>query len=336
MAKPRLYLFHGNDTRTSSLELQRWLEVFTAKYGETTQYMLHADELSHDELLQKLRQVLETQSLFPEPKFIVLKRLTTSATPAKVKEVLAIVGGQLSGFNELVTLVFWEDRLVGSAHPLNVWFEEHVAKKQAEVKVSRVPQGNALVASVIKRSGSILDDQAIRWLEQYAKTLEREQRIEGKLRATEDIASDRRVWTLQSLVESASLIAAAGTVRREQLEKVAGVVAEAVSPFEIINAVQSHNWQRAQLLTRQWEKEDEAAYFGLVALLRNHFRREGSRQSGYALELLAEIEILSKNVSLRQAWLLDVFFERCRVFQGEHVPLMSAKRLWLSHVQRVE
>lgn len=336
MAKPRLYLFHGNDSRASGAELRRWVAVFLQKYGNATQYILHADEMPFDELAQRLSQALQTQSLFPEPRFIVVKRLTNAHTPARVKEALQIVGSQLAGLTDGVTLVVWEDRLVPANHSLITWFNEHALKKQAEVKAYRVGTGRNLVDGLKADTSRQIDPLALSWLEQHARRLEREQRIQGKLRAGDEIASDWRVWILENILETASLLSSDRIIKKEHVEKAAGVVTESVSPFEVINAVQANDWARARRLLVNWDQTDEGSYFGLTALLRNHFRRQSGELSKYALELLAEIEIISKNVGLKQAWLLDLLLLRCQMFSGEHASLVNARRLWLSHVQRVE
>jgi DNA polymerase III delta subunit len=333
MPKPRLYLFHGNDSHASRADLKRWLQAFVTKYGETTQYILHADEYSLEELQQKLSQALATVSLFPEPKFIVVKRLTTTHTAARVKDVLKLVGSHLPALTDHVTLVFWEDKLVSTTHGMMIWFTEHVNASRAEVKAYKVVPGRSFVTSLLKEANVTFTDDARYWLDQHIVRLEREQRIESKIRSTEELVSDRRAWVMRSLIETAKLLAGDAPIDQVHLEQAAGVVQDPVSPFEIVNALQAGKWEQARRLAKRWEQTDEGAYFGLIALLRNHFKK---MQAAYPLELLAEIEIMSKNVSARQAWLLDIFFTRCQFSATERKPLISPKRLWLSHVQRVD
>ncbi|HSI20114.1 MAG TPA: hypothetical protein VLA04_00105 [Verrucomicrobiae bacterium] len=340
MAKPRLYLFYGNDNRRSQREMQRWVGVFLQKYGETTQYILHADELPHEELLKQLRQALETQSLFASPQLVVVKRLTSGATAARVKEVVSILSRQLSTLSDTVTVVFWEDRHLPPSNALLTWFAEHEEKKQAEVKVFTAGSDRSLVQQALREAGVEAQPEAVRWLERHLMQVERQQRIEGKIRTGDSVLHDHRTWVVQQVVDSAVLLMQGNILSLPDIERAAGMVLDSVSPFEIINAVQAGKWMEARRLARRWEKDDEGAYFGLVALLRNHFKREvgGPRAhfAHYALELLAEIEIMSKNVTLRQAWLLELFCARCSTFNGAHKPLIAPRRLWLSHIQRVD
>lgn len=336
MAKPRLYLFHGNDSRTSGNELRRWLQAFATKYCTTTQYVLHADELEYELLHQQLQQALQTQSLFSEPRFILVKRLSSSHPAAKVKQALQMVGGELKALDDQVTVVFWEERLIPTNHGLHSWFADHAERKQAEIKSYRVASGRALVNTLQDGFEGQIDQAALEWLDNHARRLERSQRIEAKLRAGDEIASDWRIWVLQNLLHSATLLADDGAVTVAQLEQAAGVVVEPVSPFEVVNAVEAGEWQRARKLIRGWDQGDEGAYFGLVALFRRALQRNGNDRSQQALKLLAEIEVISKNVTLRQAWLIDLFLSRCQQYRGSYEPLMAPRRLWLSHVQRVE
>jgi hypothetical protein len=337
MAKARLYLFHGNDSRASSAELKRWLDLFIAKYGNATQYVLQADELSFEEIIQRFQQALETQSLFPEPRFVVVKRLSNTLQAARLREVMKVLGSKLGSLDDQVTVAFWEDKLLPTTHVMHAWFLEHTDKKQAEVKTHRVAQGRALVDGIVAKGKGEFTPGAQQWLEKHARRLEREQRITVKLRTGDEIASDWRVWVLANVVDSATLLAGSEPVTEEHLEKAAGVAHEAISPFEIVNAVQDGNWKQARKLVREWDQGDEGAYFGLVALLRNAFKRSGNQaRASYALQLLGEIEILSKNVTVKQSWLLELFLTRCELFKRDEVALIDPRRAWLSHVQRVE
>lgn len=340
--RPRLYLFHGNDSHASSRELRRWTEHFRSKHGDVTLEGIQADAVKPEELFTQLRQAVETLGLFATPRLVVMKRV--SALPAaKVKELLTYLGGQLATLPEQLTLVFWDDSLLSANHPLRTWFVEREAAGQGTVKQFRVIAGRQLIDTLVAQSGTAASLEAKQWLYRYLQRLEKEQRLLGKVRASEELTRDLRVWAAQNLLTAASLLVPEGKqLTPAELERVEGAVSDPVSPFEIINAVSAHRWERARVLTHQWEREDEGAYFGLVSLLRNHFLRVVGGPQGalgqYALELLAEVEVISKNISLRQAWLLDLFFTRLSVFTGDGAgrPLVTPRRLWLSHVQRVD
>jgi hypothetical protein len=339
MAKPRLYLFHGNDSRASSQELRRWVGAFLKKYGNATQQTFFADELSFEELIASIQQSLETQSLFPEPRFVVVRRLSSHSID-RVRKVLVLLGKQLQGLGEHITLVFWEDKMLPQSHALHTWFKEHEIAEKAEVKGYQVKGSRSLVDGIIERHNVRMDPDVAHWLDMYARRLEKEQRLAGKLRPNDDIPSDWRVWILDNLYIVATLLAGDEALKVQHLETASSVSSEPVSPFEIINAVQAYDWKRARKLARLWDQGDESAYFGFMALLRNYFRRPANNAQAelheYALEMLGEIELISKNVTVRQAWLLELLFLRCSQFNGIHTPLLSARRLWLSHVQRVE
>jgi hypothetical protein len=339
MSKPRLYLFHGNDERTSLNDVRRWLEAFATKYGNSTRYTLEADELGFDELRATLHQVLTTQNLFAEPRFILVRRLLKAGTPTKIRELLSVIGAALPALGPDITVVVWEDQGVPASHVLSTWFADQVAQGRAEVKQATLQAGKRLLDAAAAAADVELSPEAMRWLDGYLRNAERLQRIEAKLRTPDVIASDRRGWELFTLVEAAALLSPNKVIDVPALSQAAGILETAVSPFEIVNALETGDWQEALQRAHRWEREDEGAYFGLMALLRMHFKKRlhgsGEIQARAALTWLAEIEMMSKNVPLRQAWLLDLLILRCRYFGQLGVgALVAPRRLWLSHIQR--
>lgn len=337
MAKPRIYLFHGNDSLASRQDLTRWSNVFVEKYGEHTRHHLYADEMSAEELTTSLVRTIESQGLFPEPTFVLVARVS-SYTAARIREVTAALSHLLPILDDTLTLVIWEDQHLDARHPLRLWFEERQEKGIASIKDFKTPHDAALVKSLATQVS--IDAAAERWLVQYLRVLEKEQRIEQKLHATDTIVRDRRSRQVQSLVELASLLSPDGAViTTNSLDAAVGVFSNPVSIFEIANAIRDAQWTRARTLLDAWG-EDDGAYFGLYTILRNQFRREttGSqaKRAVYALRLLAEIEVIVKNVSLEHIAIMDLFISRLALMASEgERPLLSEKRLWLSHTQRV-
>jgi hypothetical protein len=335
MAKPKIFLFHGNDTRASLAELGRWRGAFAQKYDGAGVAVIEADEGDSAAVRGQISSSLTTHSLFAEPRFTVVRR-ANSLKPAAQKELVTTLSSALPGMVEGSVLVVWEDALLKDSSSLLKW-----AKERAEVKEFAVPDARVLVERAIKELGRSITPEARAWLIQWCKQQEKVQRVESRLKATERIAADRRVWELPSLLESAALmVAETRPVEVPQLEQALTLNELPVSPFEIVNAVQAGGWEKAGELAKQFGARDEKGYYGLATLLRMHFERElqgrGKDMAWYGLQLLAEIELASKNVGVQPGWLFDLLFRRCAEYplHGSR-PLLSPRRLWLSHVQRL-
>jgi hypothetical protein len=335
MAKTRVYLFHGNDTRASLAEVSRWRRAFVAKYDGAGAVVIDSDEAEVRSILGRLQESLTTHNLFAEPRFTVLRR-SASLTPAQQKELVAFLSTTMKGLVEGSVLVIWEDRLLKEAAPLLKW-----AQDKAEIKEYQVVDARHFVDRTVKTGRYLLTPDAQRWAVNWCRNVEKAQRVEGRLKATERIAADRRSWELPTLFDMAALlIPETRPIDVKDLEQALTTAEQPVSPFEIINATQAEAWSKAIQLSQHFGEGDERAYYGLAALLRMHFSRELNGRhpdlAQYALQLLAEIELVSKNVAVHLPWLFDVFFQRCAQHKAHgSQPLLSPRRLWLSHVQRM-
>lgn len=334
--KARIYLFHGNDSQASLTELRRWQQVFRDKYGEVTQVVIQADELSADQAKEELGRAIGTRTLFREPLFLVVKRLSSLA-PAAQKNLLTLVGEQVPHLDDTVTLVIWEDGQLPATQPIVKWAEEHQLKSQVTVKLFSIVSDQELLKTVLKELQISLDRPTIPFLLDFLRDVERKQRIAGKVRSQEVLKRDYRHWELAQLLSEASLLQPEGLVKLETLQRVVATVT-AVSPFEIVNAFGRSEWHKVRQLEAGWTG-DEGAYFGLWSLLRNFWRpraERGDEFAQYIMQRLAEVEIISKNVTVSQAWLFALLVERCANWQKlDNQPLIDPRRIWLSHVQRV-
>jgi DNA polymerase III delta subunit len=334
MKKPRLYLFHGSDTQQSRGELVRWLTAFGKKYGTATQYRIEAGGVSYDEVVQRLVQALQTDSLFAEPKLLVLEYFSASFKPAQLREMLTFLSAGVHRLDEAITIVWWDDRRLAENNPVRVWFAEHTAQGTAEIKEFQVQT----VRQQLKRllAQDVVTPEAGRWLEEYSARSEREQRMNAKLRANEAMVQDMRGWELNQLIEQARLLTPEGaSLDVPALEQVALLHNEVVSPFTVVNAVARHDWEAARTALRQLNAEDSNIYFVLLQALVRHARalahgEERSRLLGW----LAEIELVSKNLTLPLSWLFELLFLRAQLDERGG-GLLDPRRVWLTHVQRV-
>jgi len=339
MAKtpPRLYLFHGNDSRASSQALQRWEERFMSKYGTTSKHTVHADEQSSDQVVRALSEIIRGTNLFSDPVFIILKRVSTQdkgSSTAFSKTVVKALKEVMPFIDESVTLVIWEETALREKHPLYEWFTDLVAQKRAVINEYQVPQVGEMVPMVrafLEIEGVQLERQAEQWLVEQYRLLEKQARLCKRLRATEQLSVDERSWWLYQLLEYALLHNTGKTITVADLEAGHAALGQSVGVFEIVNAISAGQYARARSLLKTWEQmdNDESAYFGLYALLRLQFRKD---HNTHGLRLLAQIEVIVKNFSLAPAWLVDALLLRLEA--GDNGALIAPRKLWLAQLQR--
>jgi hypothetical protein len=334
---PRAYLFHGSDSQASLEALHRWEAVFLQKYGIASRYLVEADEMPLDQVKREIALKAEGQTLFPEPKLIVVKRL---ASHEKGKGVafgpfLDFVRSRVS--EDDCTIVFWEDRLLPERSGIRVWFAEaeltHTAKVNTYIAPDR--QGLSQVATAYaKQVGSVgIEKDALVWIAgQYAQ-LEKGARLAERLKATEVLSRDIRGWWLKQVIEQAALLAPGMPITLSNLRIVAGET-RSVSVFELINAVRDGRGGEVRALLREWAKEqDDAGYFGLWSLLRIHYRKLADPRDSSSirpLRLLGELEIISKNAALPYEVLTDAFFLALETGSWH---IVRPKALWWSSLR---
>lgn len=340
-SQPRVYLFHGTDSRASSLALQRWEAVFRDKYGETTRYVLQADELTPEQLAKSLTEILDGSTLFPEPKLIIVKRATASEK-GKVapysKVLVQFLESRVKKFTSEITLAMWEEKQLAETNLLYSWFVEQVENRLAKINFYTVPdwrEVGQVAQKYLANQGFSLSSDAQRWLVQRYQEQEKQARLAKRLKSTDLLLEDERTWWLYQLLDSSMLRARTQQIERKDLEAGAMDLVDGVSVFEIVNVITSSNWKQARRLLRLWEEgvTDDSSYFGLYALLRMHY---GRRSQEYELTLMAEIEIIVKNYTLPHAWILDLLISRLEAFSitKKTESLLPARTLWLAQMHR--
>ena len=142
---PRLHFFYGTDNRASLAEVHRWVQLFHQKYGQTTHYTIEADELTPEEVVRQLSQNMIGQSLFPEPKLVLLKRLATyeAKRTSGLKLVTEYLSQKLADQGEEITIVLWEERDLAPTKPLLTTAKEWEKKGLAKLQQFQVPEGKA-------------------------------------------------------------------------------------------------------------------------------------------------------------------------------------------------
>jgi hypothetical protein len=340
-SQPRVYLFHGTDSRASSLALRRWESLFREKYGETTRYLISVDELNPDQLARSLGEVVDGVSLFPEPKLIIIKRVTNNekgkVTPFS-KVLTAFLDSRIKKMGGEITLAIWEEKQLVENSILLTWFTKHVESKLASATLYSVPhwrEVRTVAQKYLAAHEFTLSNEGERWLVARYQEQEKHARLAKRLKSTDLLLEDERSWWLYQLLDSAMLRATTSQVRQADLEAGATDLVEGVSVFEIVNAITTDGWKQARRLLRLWESAltDDSNYFGLYALLRMHF---GRRNQAYEMLLMAELEVIVKNYTLPHAWLVDLLVSRLeeRAKTKKEESLLPARTLWLAQLHR--
>jgi len=346
-ASPRIAVFYGTDSQMSLAEVGRWASVFQKKYGQTTRYIFAAEELGAEKLLKELDQTFAGQTLFAEPKLIIVKRLC-SLDPKKGKGVAPIIAwlqAHLAQFDETVTMVFWEDRDLPADHAFLTAAKELEQSGLARLKRYQVPEAREVVSYVkryVEAADLSIEPEALRWLQDQYRFLDRQVRLQRRLRATDQRQEDERGWWLANLLEGALVRAEDGVVRVTDLEAGHQALAQPVGVFEISEALGKFAWVEASRLLERFiaQNPDDSEYFGLYAALGWQVQRGQTRlsteQRAYVMKLLAEIEVLSKTTTLEHAWLLELFLVRVydQVKTGSWQSLLDWRKAWLAGLSR--
>jgi hypothetical protein len=232
------------------------------------------------------------------------------------------------------TVLIWESKRLPVDHALRVWFQEHEGRgitKQYEFNVPFYKQLAEEGIAYIEAQKGTIDRDALRFIETSLQEIDKEQRNQERVRSSDVPAVDVRRWWLWNLLDTALLVAPEGRITAVVVKQCGGEIQTSATPFEIVNACDQKQWQRARSLLKSWNTADEeGAYFLLVSLLRQRYRTHMPHTSAqYALKLLAEIELLSKNGVGHISWLLDLFCWRLQ--EGKHeLSLVPARTLWLA------
>lgn len=321
-----------------------WKELFLKKYGQTTLYILEADELAADEFGRRLAATLSTESLFAEPKLVIVKRLTAQEKGKSLpfsQGFLGVLTGYLKNLDNKITVAVWEENSLPATHPLRQAFQVWQSAGEAKIQHFQVPatrEVGRVIQSLLQKEDFSIEPDARQWLvEQYGR-IEQINRLAQRLKTNEELMEDERSWWLHQVLAGAMLRATKKSIHLSDLAN-EQVIQVPVGPFDLINALSRRNWLQAREIARLMEAatQDEAGYFNLYAALRWHFRRglRNSEEARFALTLLAEIELVTKNFSLEHAWLVDSFINRLEeASRGSIRPIFRQRVLWLSQLPR--
>jgi len=336
-AKARIFLFHGNDAIMSRRSLQRWERAFIEKHDDVSHHRISFYTGSLEVLQQAMEQIITEQSLFVNPALYVIYRPTAQEKGKRgvYSEILLKVASQLlkQGRDD-ITLLIWEEKNLATDHIMTKWFQEHDLQGTAKQYEFTVPQHAELLheaATYIEAEGYTLDTAAIRLLQSYLTQMDKEQRSVARLRSGDILAIDMRRSWLWNVLDSALLAAQGKVITVQDIEHCTDPIQADATPFEVANAVEKQQWQRVRFLMSTWNEEnDMGPYFVLLGVLRQRYRTHLPHSSAqYALDLLAEMEVLTKNGMSKMAWLFDVFTFRMEEAQQTE-PLLDPRMVWLS------
>jgi len=339
----RLHLFYGNDSYTSLQALRRWTALFDTKYGTTTRHILEVDELSVAQLQTALSRILSTNSLFPEPVLLILKRIS-SLSAAQSRECMQILTKQVTNMADSTTILVWEDQGLPPTHAVLTQFEEWAAGGRAKLHLSMMPAERDLIRvaqRLLEPLGCSLDPDGARWLREQYRFQDQQVRLASRKKAADILLEDTRSWWLPRILEGAALRSLEGVVTATQLAEGQRSLAQPVSAFEIAQACTNRQWEvLRERLYVFGQGADTSSFFGLLGALRWQLQRGSSTLSpslqAYAMRILNELELILKNFPLEAPWLFDVFVFRLQEadWSGARAEIIPARTLWLCQLPR--
>ena len=345
MSKPRIHLFFGNNTKASLEAITSWRVLFLSKYGVSTCHILEVDELTLPEFTSSFSSLLTSQSLFAEPTLVVVKRVTsldTKKTPAGSEAFIKLVQENQAQIGDWLTLAVWIDQDLPEGHCLLKSFEIWKAEGKAAYKRLSIPSTSQIgrfAGRFYEERGFELLPEAAQWLVGEYRKLEQAERLRKRLKMDELLLEDERSWWLESVLEGGLLRAEGKTISLKSLEIGHLQLAAPVSVFEVVKLFRMQQWSKVRSLLREWEDCDESNYFALYAVLRQQLSRFEpnwtSEQKEHLKILLADIEVIAKNFSLKQAWLAEMLIIRSeQAFHHKFDVIIPARKLWMAHMQR--
>lgn len=344
-AAERIHLFYGTDSWASLQALHTWVSLFQKKYGEATFYSIEADELPADEVYKKVAAILQTDALFALPKLLLIKRLSSQAKASRfsnIERVLEVIESQLPTLDATTTILFWEPRDLSPAQPILKKMQEWSAQQKARLYPFNLPTAATLgktVGKYLAPLGLEVEAKALNWLREQYLFREQEQRIQNRLKSGEMLSEDYRGWWLRQLLETTFLLTENSPITLSSFERAQTRVEATLSPFSLSDAFLRGEWQQALYLLDQAQKQgqDDSFYFGLLAIVRSQVERRSSlsaRKRRQLLQLIAEVELISKNTALAPEIVCTLLVLRMREGSTENLSLIDSRKLWLSTLAR--
>lgn len=335
-AKPTTFLFFGNDTFQSAGAVSAWESLFVDKYGDTTRHVITPDQNDPAAFLESVAAALSLQPLFGEQVLVIIRRPTLfekGKSQAFSKGLVELLKAQQEQ-KSLATAVVWVDRDLPPTHPLRSWFAKAGAEQGVKLYHHQAPSNRVMIEQAMAQyetAGYELDGKAAIYLDSLLQAVSKNQRVQERLRATEQPSVDERRWWLRNCLENATLAAEGMTITEDVLARVADSIGASHSPFEFTNALERADFAAARRIAQSWEKQgSERDFFALYSVLGRFYKPSTPMERQYLPELLAEVELISKNTQLPLAAVTDVFLARLRDAKAgrQPKPIIEPKKLW--------
>jgi len=341
--RPRAYLFYGSDTRASLREVARWRAVFEQKHGSYASFCIEADELDAARFADELTRCLQGNTLFDEPRLIVIRRLTVQEKGKSVPFTKALITALQPSIlaDENLTVAVWEEADLKTESLLLGFFESQEKAGVAKIHRFSVPTVAGLgraVHTLLEKEGLDIEPEALRWLGDQYGWIERKSRLELRLKPGDTWEGDYRGWWLYQIIDGAILRNTSGILSLSDVQAGHRALGEPVGAFDIASALSSGNWAKTRALSSRFiaESTESGDYFALLAALRWQLRRKSSLShvaTAYAERLLGEVEVAAKNGIPEPSWLLSLLISRLEA-SSELEPLLPYRTLWLSQLPR--
>jgi len=344
--KPRLYLFYGPDSWSSSRAVDRWKRAFLDKFGETTFYSINCDDVPLDHCLEHVQTALQGQNLFAEPRLLMLRRLTSQENGRSRVYSQAVISQILAAeatFDDSLTIVIWVDQGLDKKHPLLIQFSKWAEEGVGKVTLFPIFTAQRMIAAArhyVSESGYSLSTDAERWLNNEYGRLGKQLRIEQRLKYGQEPLQDYRSWWMYQTLDSALVLSDTQEIDEQHLKAAVATTSEPIAVFDIVNAITTKQWTKSSQLLQGFERTGATTsdYLGLLAALRWQLTRPGTRftpqEVRSALQLLMNLEIISKNFSFELPWLFDLFLLRLQKLNQEFPVIINPRKLWLAHIAR--
>lgn len=348
-SSPRIYLFHGSDSLASFKNLRKWIQLFMEKHPDGRVGILEVDELELNDLVGRISENIEVNTLFPSPKLLVIKRFLSRDKGKSLvysKKLVEVLSGYLPGLDDDTTILLWEERNIAVTHHFYKFISGLEASEKAKVYHFSVPDKNGVwryAQEYLMASGYKMSLECRSWLTEQYGNLEQKQRQEAGLRYGDELKFDQRSWWLKQLLDGSIIYAKNHEILLKELQDLSVEINPQIQIFNVIKEIELRRWGAARALYNKLceggEEGELFAYFGALRWFFNNqlkSRGNGRGMAEYGQRLMGEIELISKNGLVPNEILIDLVINCLENYDlsGQEKSLLDMRKVWLSRSGR--
>ena len=342
---PRIYLFHGSDSLGSFSHLGKWIDLFLKKHPEGRVGTIEFSEVELNDLVVKISEHIEVNTLFPAPKLLVIKRFC-SRDKGRVltysKKLVELLETFLPSLDEDTTILLWEERNIPANHHFMKYLLNLEAQEKAVIKHFLLPDRARVwryAQDYLSENGCRFAPECRAWFMEQYFNLEQKQRQEAGLRYNEELVIDLRSWWLRQMLDGSIIYARNPEISLKELQDLSIEISPQVQIFDMIREIEQKRWDKARLAyLKISEDSQESDYFGYFGALRWFYnnqlksRRIDQEFAEYGLRLMGEIELFSKNSLIPKEFLIDQLIGCLEEYEltGKERSLVDLRKVWLT------